>query len=65
MALYEFICENCGEIEERRQIFNTDPPTCCGKFMERKISLCNFSVGWTLSEKSFEVGQDMELIRNI
>lgn len=65
MPLYQIRCLNCGKIEERIQAFDNDLPYCCGKYMERMMSACNFSVGWRYSEKSFERGQPMKLVRNV
>ena len=39
MAIYEFGCGSCEVIIEKRQTFHDPLPTCCGKEMERLISM--------------------------
>ena len=65
MPLYQFMCGNCGKVEERLQPFGDNAPFCCGKFMERKMSVSNSTFGWRLTEASHLPGNKDELERNI
>ncbi len=39
MAIYEFGCGSCEVIIEKRQAFHDPLPSCCGKEMERLVSM--------------------------
>lgn len=54
MPLYEFRCNRCGKIVEKRQPVADVPPVCCGCKTERVFSTVNLSFGWRLTEKSHE-----------
>ena len=67
MPLFEYRCKYCGNVFEVLRPKSGDYCSCpkCGGNGERLISVFNFSVGWTLSEKSYEKGNPKELVRNV
>ncbi len=67
MPLYEWMCQNCGKIEEILHGYgrDVDGPICCGKVMERKVSVVNHTFGWRFSEASHLPGHKDELVRRI
>lgn len=67
MPLYEFVCEEHGRFETSRRFDEVNDvrcPACKGK-VRRVYSPFAFSVGWRLTDKSFERGQPQELERNV
>jgi len=68
MPVYEYQCENCGAIIERKQVeYKPEPePVCsCGHIMNLKLHPVNHSFGWTLSDKSYGIGEHQELVKNV
>ena len=68
MPVYEYRCPG-GHLFNMQRPFEDSDKTAqcpeCGRTAQRKLSLFNFAVGWTLSEKSYERGQPQELVRNV
>ncbi len=67
MPNYEYRCK-CGYEFEMKQGYEADLlMSCpdCGAQAVRRLSLCNNSFGWTLSEASYIKGNPQELVRNI
>lgn len=68
MALYEYRCPN-NHITEELNSFSVGMIQCeCGEVATRRMSVCNWSFGWKLSDESLEDpdrrGAD-EYVRNI
>lgn len=67
--IYEWQCQNCGKIEEIMHHFeepsDIEAPLCCGKYMERRISVVNHTFGWRLTEASHIRGNPDEFERRI
>lgn len=65
MPLREFRCPN-GHITEGLCNQEVDTIKCeCGEQAEKILSVFNYTCGWTYSEKSYEKGQPMELVKNV
>ena len=69
MPLYAYICRNCGyEFDTIQPSGARDFSTCpqCFCYAEKKLSVFDFSFGFTLSDESrFVRGHKDEFVRNI
>jgi len=61
MPLYVYYCKTCQKEFEilHRSYDDSVDRTCpqCGGIMERKMSVCSFSFGWRLTDRSLYGGK--------
>ena len=68
MPVYQYLCKDCQHEFELKQGYDASTVTWCPKccsVAKRKIPVVNHTFGFTLTEKSYERYQPMELERNI